>query len=395
MLYNKKAFTLIELLIVVAILGILATVAYVSLSVIKDKARDAMRISALMQVREALEIYYSNHGYYPYFVNGAYADDDDWRDPEIVDNWGDFLDTIDAEGLLAGDKKTHNIVVNGTTQEVNITLQDPLFDPADTATYFHTYQYMPSITPVEGKPNNFRLRVKLEDLSNKVLAASLTGQFLYDEDYDARYPEFFCSPDIGYYCVGPESDFTAFESGKPVIYLYPTEKTEVSVKIDKQRITESIPEYGDGWQVTAYPDGTIKLPNDNQDYPYLFWEGIAAQPYVNRSEGFVVAREDIENFLADQLSAQGLLVKEYEEFIDFWAPKMKDKEYVYVYFMPQNDYDRFVEMTINPQPGTIIRVYMVFKSLDEPITVQKQIFAAPERKGFTVVEWGGGLSQLK
>ena len=38
---------------------------------------------------------------------------------------------------------------------------------------------------------------------------------------------------------------------------------------------------------------------------------------------------------------------------------------------------------------------MIYKSLDEPIKVEPQIFTAPERKGFTVVEWGGDLKELK
>ena len=43
---------------------------------------------------------------------------------------------------------------------------------------------------------------------------------------------------------------------KPVIYLYPTEETEVTVKLDlKGDLTCTYPAYRDGWAVTAYPDG--------------------------------------------------------------------------------------------------------------------------------------------
>jgi hypothetical protein len=74
---------------------------------------------------------------------------------------------------------------------------------------------------------------------------------------------------------------------------------------------------------------------------------------------------------------------------------MKSKDYVYVYFMPQTDYDKFIPMEISPQPDTIIRVYMLYKSIDEPIKVEAQKLSAPPRKGFTVVEWGGDRSELK
>ena len=63
--------------------------------------------------------------------------------------------------------------------------------------------------------------------------------------------------------------------------------------------------------------------------------------------------------------------------------------------MPQPDYDKLIPMDISPQPDTVIRVYMLYKSLDEPIKVEPQKLSAPIRKGFTVVEWGGDLSELK
>ena len=46
-------------------------------------------------------------------------------------------------------------------------------------------------------------------------------------------------------------------------------------------------------------------------------------------------------------------------------------------------------LDINPNPDTIIRVLMTFKGLENPITVKEQKIVTPERKGFTLVEWGG------
>ena len=48
-----------------------------------------------------------------------------------------------------------------------------------------------------------------------------------------------------------------------------------------------------------------------------------------------------------------------------------------------------MSLNITPAPDSIIRVVMLFKGLDEPIDVEEQILETPERKGFTVVEWGG------
>jgi len=182
---------------------------------------------------------------------------------------------------------------------------------------------------------------------------------------------------------------------KPVIYLYPEKTEEVAVKIYPKAVTNSIPSYDGGWKVLANPDGKIINLSDNKEYPYLFWDGKSEKPIVNRNEGFVIKSDEAESFLSDKLKAQGLNQKEADEFIEFWAPRMKGKDYVYVYFMPQSDYDKLVPMTIEPKPDTVIRVYMLFESIDEPIVVEEQNLNAPERKGFTAVEWGGDLGELR
>lgn len=64
--YQKnKAFTLLELLVVIAVIGILASVVMVSLSNSKTKARDAKRKTDLNQLAQAMELYgYDNNGSY-------------------------------------------------------------------------------------------------------------------------------------------------------------------------------------------------------------------------------------------------------------------------------------------------------------------------------------------
>ncbi|MBI4276328.1 prepilin-type N-terminal cleavage/methylation domain-containing protein [Candidatus Uhrbacteria bacterium] len=62
---NFKGFTLIELLVVIAIIGLLSTLAVVSLSSARAKARDATRITAITQLKTALELYNSEKGEFP------------------------------------------------------------------------------------------------------------------------------------------------------------------------------------------------------------------------------------------------------------------------------------------------------------------------------------------
>lgn len=48
-------------------------------------------------------------------------------------------------------------------------------------------------------------------------------------------------------------------------------------------------------------------------------------------------------------------------------------------------------LRVNPNPTTVIRVFLDAKGLDTPITLTPQTFTKPERVGFTLVEWGGLL----
>lgn len=60
-----KGFTLMEVIVSIAIMGILASVVYVSLGESRKKARDTQRVSDLQQVELALRLYKDVHGLYP------------------------------------------------------------------------------------------------------------------------------------------------------------------------------------------------------------------------------------------------------------------------------------------------------------------------------------------
>lgn len=58
-------FTLIEILVVIAIIGILASVVLVGLNEARAKARDSERVQTLRAFKTALELYYADYGKYP------------------------------------------------------------------------------------------------------------------------------------------------------------------------------------------------------------------------------------------------------------------------------------------------------------------------------------------
>lgn len=58
-------FTLIEFLVVISIIGLLASIVMASLNSVRAKGRDAKRIADLHQIGRALELYYDTQGQYP------------------------------------------------------------------------------------------------------------------------------------------------------------------------------------------------------------------------------------------------------------------------------------------------------------------------------------------
>lgn len=67
---KNKAFTLVELLIVISILGILATIGLVVFNSAQVRGRDVQRKSDLKQIASALEVYYNDYESYPGSLNG-------------------------------------------------------------------------------------------------------------------------------------------------------------------------------------------------------------------------------------------------------------------------------------------------------------------------------------
>src|SRR5690606_16633585 len=66
----------------------------------------------------------------------------------------------------------------------------------------------------------------------------------------------------------------AAEKCKPVIYLYPEEAGEYHVEVQPNGgFTKTIPEYKNGWDVRALPDGTLTELSTGVEYPYLYWSG--------------------------------------------------------------------------------------------------------------------------
>ena len=177
---------------------------------------------------------------------------------------------------------------------------------------------------------------------------------------------------------------------KPIIYLYPEEETEVFVSLGNvDRLTHTYPPYELGWRVIAKPDGNLTEVRTNRELYALYWEGRSASTqYI--TEGFVVAGKDTISFLEEKLPLLGLNAREMEEFIIYWLPQLESNPYNLIRFLPMEEQEKEMPLTVTPKPDTVIRVMMAFKPLIRPVKVAEQkLPETPERNGFVVVEWGG------
>jgi type II secretion system protein G len=66
---NQSGFTLVELLIVIVVIGILATLVITTYSGIQSKARDTKRQTDINALQGQLEAYYAQNGKYPTQAN--------------------------------------------------------------------------------------------------------------------------------------------------------------------------------------------------------------------------------------------------------------------------------------------------------------------------------------
>lgn len=215
------------------------------------------------------------------------------------------------------------------------------------------------------------------------------------EEYVASHPIFVWVDDLGRMLKFQRSAYIPpVECGKPVIYLYPEQEMDVSVKVEPVggfSFTE--PEYGEGWNVTAKPDGTLTNHADGETYPYLFWEGRGGL-YETPSEGYIVAQGEVEGFLNDMLARYGLNEQETADFTEFWLPRMQASPHYFVTFMTNRVMDELAPLTVEPKPDSVFRILMDYRPLEAPIDVlEPRAPHAFERNGFTVVEWGGVLGR--
>jgi len=178
----------------------------------------------------------------------------------------------------------------------------------------------------------------------------------------------------------------AAQADKPNIYLYPVVPTAVSVTLGFPLggfVTTSIPEYGNGWQVMATPDGTI-----DSLYGYLFYEAQHPDLY-QYARGWTVAKGELEDFFQCNLTAYGFIGREIMDFVEWWIPRINDGPCYDIFPQTATQIDMLITLNITPPPDSLQRLFYAVRAtndcdahLDTPVIIPFL------RNGFTALEWG-------
>lgn len=118
-----EGFTLVELLIVIAIIGLVSVLAMTAVRNARIRARDAKRKGDIKQIHTALELYYNNRQTYP---------SEDWCDSS--------RGSCASVCPCAGSDWDYNVNRIGGSLRSEKLMQNLPKDPLNNATYFYDYE---------------------------------------------------------------------------------------------------------------------------------------------------------------------------------------------------------------------------------------------------------------
>jgi len=255
---------------------------------------------------------------------------------------------------------------------------------------------------------SFRDRVsspdRLEDLRRAGYDVDVTRELLVvDGEADSNPTVFAFSHDrskLG--IVGVCSDVTIIDFGvpspprpiavrKPVVYLYPPAPTRVQVQLELDgELVAHYPAMQAGrWSVLASPDGELVDEATGRHHRYLFWEATSAAWELDPKRAHCVPGTEAAAFMERVCERYALTDAECGDFVTYWLPALANNPYSVIELVDPSTYARYARLDVTPQPDAVIRPFMIFRRSDTPVDVGAPELPRAERRGFTVVEWGG------
>ena len=92
---KNRGFTILELLVVVAIIGLLTALVLISTTTARTKSRDARRLQDLREIETALNLYYQANGQFPTSVSSTTITGSDTFSTALTS--GGFMPTVSTD----------------------------------------------------------------------------------------------------------------------------------------------------------------------------------------------------------------------------------------------------------------------------------------------------------
>ncbi|MBS6397794.1 MAG: hypothetical protein KH452_11715 [Clostridiales bacterium] len=179
---------------------------------------------------------------------------------------------------------------------------------------------------------------------------------------------------------------------KPNIYIYSKEEREVEVSFEEpELLTVTIPEYQNGWRVTADAAGRL-TDAAGVAYDYLFYESVTEPSIFQTESGWQIPADRRKECFEELLTDLGFNEREIKDFTDFWTEKLIQGTDYIMYPQGTELVDLAMPVTITEKPESLERIWFVFirddgRRVEEP--QGNELNRGGESCSYYVIEWGG------
>jgi prepilin-type N-terminal cleavage/methylation domain-containing protein len=194
-----KGFTLVELMVSIAIMGIMASLILVSISSARGNARDARRTAELGAVSRVLEIYYIEKGVYPdcngncSAVGGGDIYGVNFNNMITYLRSQNYISEADYKKFVSSEKEKKSWIDNFIAMASVGPMLDPSSRPQDPNYTDKYYEYS-----VNGAKSGYRIRASFEGSGGAASVNALSGDF-------SVYGDSGCNMTVKKYCIGSDS----------------------------------------------------------------------------------------------------------------------------------------------------------------------------------------------